>query len=84
MYGTDGSLNAVHGSDSIASAEREIRVVFGDQAAEIAPNNAVKNFQGAIVEENVTKTGSNSVTKIASRVSSAKIMPADAPPAADI
>ncbi|KAI9348519.1 nucleoside diphosphate kinase [Obelidium mucronatum] len=30
QYGTDGSYNAVHGSDSLASAEREIMLVFGD------------------------------------------------------
>ncbi|KAJ3107121.1 Thioredoxin domain-containing protein 3 [Phlyctochytrium planicorne] len=29
-FGTDGSQNAVHGSDSPASAEREIKVVFGE------------------------------------------------------
>ncbi|KAJ1566254.1 thioredoxin domain-containing protein 6 [Cladochytrium tenue] len=31
-FGTDGSQNAVHGSDSPASAAREIAVVFGDSA----------------------------------------------------
>ncbi|KAI8823655.1 nucleoside diphosphate kinase, partial [Fimicolochytrium jonesii] len=30
LYGTDGSQNAVHGSDSAASAIREIGIVFGD------------------------------------------------------
>ncbi|KAH6569361.1 hypothetical protein BASA62_004940 [Batrachochytrium salamandrivorans] len=30
MYGTDGSHNAVHGSDSPASAKKEIMCVFGD------------------------------------------------------
>ncbi|KAJ3033116.1 Thioredoxin domain-containing protein 3 [Rhizophlyctis rosea] len=29
LYGTNGSQNAVHGSDSPASAEREIRLIFG-------------------------------------------------------
>ncbi|KAJ3311050.1 thioredoxin domain-containing protein 6 [Boothiomyces sp. JEL0838] len=33
LYGTDGSQNAVHGSDSPASAEREIKVVFGDEVS---------------------------------------------------
>ncbi|KAJ3271032.1 thioredoxin domain-containing protein 6 [Terramyces sp. JEL0728] len=33
LYGTDGSHNAVHGSDSPASAEREIKIVFGDQVS---------------------------------------------------
>ncbi|KAJ3074881.1 Thioredoxin domain-containing protein 3 [Podochytrium sp. JEL0797] len=34
LFGTDGSLNAVHGSDSLPSAAREINVVFG---SEISP-----------------------------------------------
>jgi nucleoside diphosphate kinase len=29
LYGTDGSKNAVHGSDSISSAHREISLLFG-------------------------------------------------------
>ncbi|ORX99464.1 nucleoside diphosphate kinase, partial [Basidiobolus meristosporus CBS 931.73] len=29
LYGTDGSKNAVHGSDSFASASREISIIFG-------------------------------------------------------
>ncbi|KAJ3323047.1 thioredoxin domain-containing protein 6 [Boothiomyces sp. JEL0866] len=33
LYGTDGSQNAVHGSDSPASAEREIKIVFGDEVS---------------------------------------------------
>ncbi|ORY36018.1 nucleoside diphosphate kinase [Rhizoclosmatium globosum] len=33
LFGTDGSLNAVHGSDSPASAEREIGVVFGAEVS---------------------------------------------------
>ncbi|KAI8614875.1 nucleoside diphosphate kinase [Chytriomyces sp. MP71] len=36
MFGTDGSLNGVHGSDSIASAEREIRIVFGEEVSPLA------------------------------------------------
>ncbi|RUP51304.1 multifunctional nucleoside diphosphate kinase/apyrimidinic endonuclease/3'-phosphodiesterase [Jimgerdemannia flammicorona] len=29
LFGTDGSKNAGHGSDSVASAEREILIIFG-------------------------------------------------------
>ncbi|KAI8921365.1 nucleoside diphosphate kinase [Powellomyces hirtus] len=36
VYGTDGSKNAVHGSDSEPSAEREIRLVFGDAVSPFA------------------------------------------------
>ncbi|KAJ1563104.1 Thioredoxin domain-containing protein 3 [Cladochytrium tenue] len=39
-FGTDGSQNAVHGSDSPASAAREIAVVFGDTAAGAASASA--------------------------------------------
>lgn len=33
LYGTDGKKNAVHGSDSPASAAREINVVFGNKVS---------------------------------------------------
>ncbi|KAI8823656.1 nucleoside diphosphate kinase [Fimicolochytrium jonesii] len=33
LYGTDGSQNAVHGSDSAASAVREINIVFGNDVS---------------------------------------------------
>jgi hypothetical protein len=33
LYGTDGSHNAVHGSDAPISAEREIKIVFGDMVS---------------------------------------------------
>lgn len=29
LFGTDGSKNATHGSDSVQSAEREIQLLFG-------------------------------------------------------
>jgi hypothetical protein len=34
-FGTDGTKNAVHGSDSPISAEREIALIFGDAAGKI-------------------------------------------------
>ncbi len=33
LFGTDATRNAVHGSDSIISAEREITLLFGPMAA---------------------------------------------------
>jgi hypothetical protein len=33
LYGTDGSQNAVHGSDSPISSEREIQIIFGDSVS---------------------------------------------------
>jgi hypothetical protein len=35
LFGTDGSHNAVHGSDAPSSAEREIKCIFGDT---VSPN----------------------------------------------
>lgn len=35
LFGTDGTKNAVHGSDSPASAEREIKLVFGEAGAKL-------------------------------------------------
>ncbi|KAJ3051896.1 thioredoxin domain-containing protein 6 [Rhizophlyctis rosea] len=37
LYGTNGSQNAVHGSDSPASAERELKLIFGDSPHTVAP-----------------------------------------------
>ncbi|KAJ3013715.1 Thioredoxin domain-containing protein 3 [Thoreauomyces humboldtii] len=37
LFGTDGSKNAVHGSDSPQSAEREIKVIFGDSVSPYPP-----------------------------------------------
>jgi len=31
VYGTDGQRNAGHGSDSVASAQRELKLLFPDQ-----------------------------------------------------
>ncbi|KAI8844946.1 nucleoside diphosphate kinase [Chytridium lagenaria] len=46
LFGTDGSQNAVHGSDSPASAAREINVIFGDTVSvssdHIAPAKEIK------------------------------------------
>ncbi|TPX76673.1 nucleoside-diphosphate kinase [Chytriomyces confervae] len=37
LFGTDGSLNAVHGSDSTTSADREINLVFGGEVSSMPP-----------------------------------------------
>jgi nucleoside diphosphate kinase homolog 5 len=45
IYGTDGQCNAVHGSDSEASAEREIRFFFNKSIVEPIPTeNAAKDY----------------------------------------
>ncbi|KAJ3393110.1 Thioredoxin domain-containing protein 3 [Entophlyctis sp. JEL0112] len=78
LYGTDGSLNAVHGSDSVASAEREISVVF-DMNQETSAKQVETKFSAP-----VSAITSKPASIIASRTASAKNMPADASPAADI
>ncbi|KAJ3024833.1 UNVERIFIED_CONTAM: Thioredoxin domain-containing protein 3, partial [Siphonaria sp. JEL0065] len=62
QYGTDGSYNAVHGSDSRASAEREIFLVFGDidvvPAAEpetIEPEPVLQNQEQTLLQEPVAE-----------------------------
>ncbi|KAI9333322.1 nucleoside diphosphate kinase [Obelidium mucronatum] len=71
LFGTDGSLNAVHGSDSPESAVREIGVVFGAEVSGVVPQSK--------------KVESTTISKVASRVTSAGgALAADAPPAADI
>lgn len=45
LYGTDEQCNAVHGSDSESSAEREIRFFFGRSVIEPVPNGqAAKDY----------------------------------------
>ncbi|KAJ3017395.1 UNVERIFIED_CONTAM: thioredoxin domain-containing protein 6 [Siphonaria sp. JEL0065] len=74
LFGTDGSLNAVHGSDSPASAVREIGVVFGTEVSGVPPSKKVTSNPISKVTSKVTK-----------RVTSAgSALAADAPPAADI
>lgn len=49
LYGEDGSHNAVHGSDSLASAAREIDLLFGktanDEPAEIDTNDSLLRIE---------------------------------------
>ncbi|KAK9764196.1 hypothetical protein K7432_008496, partial [Basidiobolus ranarum] len=47
LYGTDGSKNAVHGSDSFSSASREIKIVFGN--ADSASNGAKKPTRSPVM-----------------------------------
>lgn len=39
LFGTDGTKNAVHGSDSLSSASRELNVIFGRLRSQAALNN---------------------------------------------
>ena len=68
LFGTDGTKNAVHGSDSIVSAEREITLLFGEQAARLSqfislPGSKVVSRAGSTdaltaARDSVTKQGS--------------------------
>jgi len=45
IYGTDDQRNALHGSDSFSSAEREIRFFFPDSIIEPVPTGqAAKDY----------------------------------------
>lgn len=46
LFGTDSTHNAVHGSDSIISAEREITLLFGPMAARL---NSMISLPGSAV-----------------------------------
>ncbi|KAJ3209854.1 thioredoxin domain-containing protein 6 [Dinochytrium kinnereticum] len=50
LYGTDGSQNAVHGSDSPTSATREIHVVFGDTVSAVVPEPEVTERTLALIK----------------------------------
>ncbi|KAJ3197542.1 hypothetical protein HK101_002845 [Irineochytrium annulatum] len=56
LYGTDGSQNAVHGSDSPASAEREIKVVFEDAVSAVAPAAASISAQAPTAQQAEERT----------------------------
>ncbi|KAI8895584.1 nucleoside diphosphate kinase [Globomyces pollinis-pini] len=63
LFGTDGSQNAVHGSDSPASAEREIKVVFGDTIS--AYPDPLPSLPEKVVDEEVKVTSTRpSITNL--------------------
>ena len=48
LYGTDGSQNAVHGSDSAGSSEREMKILFGNEVlSKLAFASAVPSRAGS-------------------------------------
>ncbi|KAI9207247.1 nucleoside diphosphate kinase [Polychytrium aggregatum] len=55
LYGTDGSQNAVHGSDSPSSAEREIKVIFGEEVAPLPPNVAPSKRTSRVIHESARR-----------------------------
>jgi nucleoside diphosphate kinase len=64
LYGKDGSENAVHGSDSYNSAQREIKLVFGDSVLD-AINSSLASAKSDLKDvhssrSNLKKTASKS------------------------
>jgi len=56
IYGTDDQRNGLHGSDSYASAEREIRFFFPDSIVEpIASGQAAKDYLAKTVNPTLLK-----------------------------
>lgn len=53
QYGTDGTKNACHGSDSKPSAKRELDLVFGQARSPALLNNCA----GAIIKPHAVKSG---------------------------
>lgn len=56
IYGTDDQRNALHGSDSFASAQREIRFFFPDSIVEpVATGQAAKDYLSKAVNPTLLK-----------------------------
>ena len=56
IYGTDDQRNGLHGSDSMASASREIRFFFSDSVVEpIATGQAAKDYLAKAVNPTLLK-----------------------------
>lgn len=56
VYGTDDQRNALHGSDSFSSAEREIRFFFPDSVVEPVPiGQAAKDYLAKAVNPTLLK-----------------------------
>lgn len=54
IYGTDDQRNALHGSDSFTSAEREIRFFFPDSIIEPVPSEqAAKDYLSHEVRQSI-------------------------------
>ncbi|KAK7005202.1 nucleoside diphosphate kinase 5 [Biomphalaria glabrata] len=56
IYGTDDQRNALHGSDSFSSAQREIRFFFPDSIVEpVATGQAAKDYLSKVVNPTLLK-----------------------------
>jgi len=55
MFGTDGTKNSVHGSDSIKSAQRELTFFFGVNT-KLARTAIFNNVSFCLIKPNIIKT----------------------------
>lgn len=57
MFGTDGTRNAVHGSDSNESAERELNFFFGSEDKKMPTTAVVNNCSLCIIKPHIIRNG---------------------------
>lgn len=57
LFGTDGTRNAVHGSDSQESAERELNFWFGSENQNMPTTAVVNNCSLCIIKPHIIREG---------------------------
>lgn len=57
MFGTDGTRNAVHGSDSTESAERELNFWFGSENQNMLTTAVVNNCSLCLIKPHIIRDG---------------------------
>ena len=57
LFGTDGTRNAVHGSDSPESAERELNFWFGSENQNMPTTAVVNNCSLCIIKPHIIRDG---------------------------
>ncbi len=57
LFGTDGTRNAVHGSDSTESAERELNFWFGSENQNMPTTAVVNNCSLCFIKPHIIRDG---------------------------
>ena len=57
LFGTDGTRNAVHGSDSTESAERELNFWFGSENQNMPTTAVVNNCSLCLIKPHIIRDG---------------------------
>jgi hypothetical protein len=74
MFGTGGSHNAVHGSDSLESSAREILLVFGDTLDQVPAAEPVAPKEPPPQDKSPRRSVTTSLKKGGSRVASVQLL----------